>query len=95
MNQTFERIEFNLHTAASDDASIITPKEAVRKARSLGQTAFADTSLNSVQDYYELEKEQEKADDGFRILYGVTVELEPAELVVLLARNRAGLRGIY
>ena len=62
MNQTFERIEFNLHTAASDDASIITPKEAVRKARSLGQTAFAVTSLNSVQDYYELEKEQEKAD---------------------------------
>lgn len=95
MNQTFERIEFNLHTAASDDASIITPKEAVRKARSLGQTAFAVTSLNSVQDYYELEKEQEKVDDGFRILYGVTVELEPAELVVLLARNRAGLRGIY
>ena len=56
MNQTLERIEFNLHTAASDDASIITPKEAVRKARSLGQTAFAVTSLNSVQDYYELEK---------------------------------------
>ena len=95
MNQTLERIEFNLHTAASDDASIITPKEAVRKARSLGQTAFAVTSLNSVQDYYELEKELEKADDGFRILYGVTVELEPAERVVLLARNRAGLRGIY
>ena len=95
MNQTLERIEFNLHTAASDDASIITPKEAFRKARSLGQTAFAVTSLNSVQDYYELEKELEKADDGFRILYGVTVELEPAERVVLLARNRAGLRGIY
>ena len=95
MNQTLERIEFNLHTAASDDASIITPKEAFRKARSLGQTAFAVTSLNSVQDYYELEKELEKADDGFRILYGVTVELEAAERVVLLARNRAGLRGIY
>ena len=95
MNQTLERMEFNLHTAASDDASIITPKEAIRKARSLGQSAFAVTSLNSVQDYYELEKEQEKADDGFRILYGVTVELEPAERVVLLARNRAGLRGIY
>lgn len=95
MNQTLERIEFNLHTAASDDASIITPKEAFRKARSLGQTAFAVTSLNSVQDYYELEKEQEKIDDGFRILYGVTVELEPAERVVLMARNRAGLRGIY
>lgn len=95
MNQTLERIEFNLHTAASDDASIITPKEAIRKARSLGQTAFAVTSLNSVQDYYELEKEQEKVDDGFRILYGVTVELEPAERIVLLARNRTGLRGIY
>ena len=94
MNQTLERIEFNLHTAASDDASIITPEEAVWKARSLGQTAFAVTSLNSVQDYYELEKEQE-VDDGFRILYGVTVELEPAERIVLLARNRAGLRGIY
>lgn len=95
MNQTLERMEFNLHTAASDDASVITPKEAVRKARSLGQTAFAVTSLNSVQDYYELEKEQEKANDGFHILYGVTVELEPAERVVLLAGNRAGLRGIY
>lgn len=97
--ETLERIEFDLHTTASDDASIITPKEAVQKARSLGQTTFAVTSLNSVQDYSELEKEQAKIEDGFRILYGVTVELDSLagmpERVVLLAKNQAGLRGIY
>ena len=69
-NQKTERVELHLHTGASEDTSVITPKDAIETAVKMGHKAVAITCVNSVQDFAEIERCQWKYGNGIKVIYG-------------------------
>ena len=93
-----ERVELHLHTTASDDISVITPKDLIKTAVQMGHKAVAVTCLNSVQDFPELESCQCKYGKDIKIIYGAEVYYLKNDTVygiALLAKNEEGLKGLY
>ncbi len=93
-----ERVELHLHTTASDDISVITPKDAIKAAMQTGHKAVAVTCRNTVQDFPEMETCQVKYGKDIKIIYGAEVYYlkdDTAYGIALLAKNEEGLKGLY
>lgn len=93
-----ERVELHLHTSSSEDVSFITPKDVIETAVKMGHKAVAVTCRNSVQDFPELEACQRKYGKDIKIIYGAEVfylKDDTAYGIALLAKNKAGLKGLY
>lgn len=89
-----ERVELHLHTTASDDISVITPKDVIKTAVQMGHKAVAVTCRNSAQDFPELEACQVKYGKDIKIIYGAEVYYlkdDTAYGIALLAKNEEGL----
>ena len=93
-----ERVELHLHTTASDDISVITPKDAIKAAMQTGHKAVAVTCRNTVQDFPEMETCQVKYGKDIKIIYGAEVYYlkdDTAYGIALLAKSEEGLKGLY
>ena len=93
-----ERVELHLHTTASDDFSVITPKDLIKTTVQMGHKAVAVTCCNSAQDFPELETCQCKYGKDIKIIYGAEVyywKNDTAYGIALLAKNEDGLKGLY
>lgn len=100
VNQKTERVELHLHTRASEDTSVITPKDAIETAVKMGHKAVAITCLNSVQDFAEMERCQWKYGNGIKVIYGAEIKYvlpgdNLPEHITVLAKDKDGLQALY
>lgn len=94
-----KRVELHLHTKMSQMDSVLSVQKAVARAKKWGHPAIAITDHGVVQSFPEAYAEGRK--HGIKIIYGLEGYLvedddkERAYHVVLLARNKQGLRHLY
>ena len=86
------RAELHLHTKLSDSVSVIGADEIIANAEQFGISALAFTSLNSVQDFYEIAKHTNETD--IKIIYGAEVVCQKGK-ITLLAKNDDGIKALY
>lgn len=93
-NSITERIELNLHTIMSSDASVITAKEAIETAIKMGHTAVAVTDRDSVQNFCAAAEMHNKYRGKIKVIYGAEVCID-STYVTVLAKDRAGIKSLY
>ena len=89
-------IELHTNTRYSDVLSFIDPKQMVSACARHSCRAVAITDRNTVQAY--LSAEQEAAERGIALIYGVTIDCMDRDdryAVTLLARNMKGRDQIF
>ena len=95
-----ERIELCCHTGMSEDNSLASPHDLIKRANELEMRAVAITDLDSVQAlpdaYWEAQRIPEK---DIKIIYGAEIRItDPSAIsdrVIVLAQNDTGLRNLY
>ncbi|HHT72498.1 MAG TPA: PolC-type DNA polymerase III [Firmicutes bacterium] len=97
-NATAKRVELHLHTKMSGLDGVIDVGDAVAMAASLGHSAVAITDHGVIQAFPEAYWSGKK--HNIKILYGVEGYLVNEEKgrsyhVILIAKNRVGLKNLY
>lgn len=93
-NENTRRTELHLHTALSDDSSVITPEELIKHGVKEGFSAVAVTDRNSVQSFYDIAKYREEYGKSIKVIYGAEVRFK-GDLVTILAKDKIGLKALY
>ncbi len=95
-----KRVELHLHTKMSAIDSVLEVSQAIERARMWGHPAIAITDHGVVQAFPEAGVLGKKL--GIKIIYGVEGYLVddhdpkgPSHHIVILAKNRIGLRHLY
>ncbi len=88
------RTELHLHTALSDDSSVIIPEELIKHAVKEGVNAVAVTNRNSVQCFFETAKYREEYGKSIKVIYGAEARYK-GDLVTVLAKDKIGLKALY
>ncbi|HHY44545.1 MAG TPA: PHP domain-containing protein, partial [Firmicutes bacterium] len=94
-----KRVELHLHTKMSQMDSVLSVAKAVARAKEWGHPAIAITDHGVVQSFPEAYLEGKK--HGVKVIYGLEGYLvedddkERAYHVVILAKNKQGLRHLY
>jgi DNA polymerase-3 subunit alpha (Gram-positive type) len=94
-----KRVELHLHTKMSQMDSVLDVRRAVARAKEWGHPAIAITDHGVIQAFPEAWAEGKKR--GIKVIYGVEGylveedEKGPAYHVIILARNKKGLRHLY
>ena len=90
-----QRIELQLHTTASAEISVLTPREIIEEAVNRGMKAVAITDRNSVQNFHGLEWLAEQHGKDIKIIYGVELSRASGANVTVLVKDQAGLKPLY
>lgn len=90
-----KRVELRLHTALSDDVSLITPRTAVQEAVRRGLKAIAITDKNSVQSFYEIAWCREKYGKALKVIYGAELCGISGVTATVLVKDQKGLKPLY
>lgn len=90
-----KRVELRLHTALSDDVSLITPRAAVQEAVRRGLKAIAITDKNSVQSFYEVAWCREKYGKELKVIYGAELCGISGVTATVLIKDQKGLKPLY
>ncbi|MGI6662988.1 MAG: PolC-type DNA polymerase III [Bacillota bacterium] len=94
-----KRVELHLHTKMSQMDSVLSVDKAIARAKEWGHPAIAITDHGVVQSFPEAYLEGRK--HGVKVIFGVEGYLvedddkERAYHVVILAKNKRGLRHLY
>ena len=74
-----QRTELQLHTTASAEISVLTPREIIEEAVNRGMKAVAITDRNSVQNFHGMEWLAEQHGKDIKIIYGVELSRASGE----------------
>lgn len=101
MDYKMQRVELHVHTNMSILDGVKSSSEFVEYAESIGMKSIAITDFNSVSGLHEAYRFLSKNSE-FKVIYGVSLHMVDdlsleKELfdIVLLAKDRIGLRNIY
>lgn len=84
-------ISLHCSTQYAEDASAFSVKGLIDEAIKLKQEVIAITDLNSTQAFLEAEK---YARGKIRIIYGLRLSFHYDDIIILLAKNKAGFRAL-
>ena len=90
-----QRSELQLHTTASAEISVLTPREIIEEAVKRGMKAVAITDRNSVQCFYSMEWLVQKYEKDIKVIYGVELPRTSGDNVTVLVKDQAGLKPLY
>lgn len=104
-NREDSRVELHLHTKMSDKDALINVKELLQTVKAWGHPAVAITDHGVIQAFPEAQEVAGKL--GVKVIYGVegylindgdeekSSKVARARHIILLAKNRVGLRNLY
>ena len=98
-NREDSRVELHLHTKMSDRDALVNVKELLQTVKAWGHPAVAITDHGVIQAFPEAQEVAGKL--GVKVIYGVEgylIEDEENDTrahIILLAKNRVGLRNLY
>ena len=93
--KNMQRSELQLHTIASENVSVLTPREVIEEAVNRGMKAVAITDRNSVQCFYSMEWLVQKHEKDIKVIYGVELPRTSGDNVTVLVKDQAGLKPLY
>ena len=93
--KNMQRSELQLHTIASENVSVLTPREVIEEAVNRGMKAVAITDRNSVQCFYSMEWLVQKHEKDIKVIYGVELPRASGDNVTVLVKDQAGLKPLY
>ena len=93
-DRTMRRSELQVHTVASADTSVITPRDAIQAAVAMGYKAVAITDCNCVQSYYSVARGHQRYGRDMKLIYGAELSDDKGSFTVLV-KDRLGMKALY